>query len=260
MSGSSVLTLLLYLWIGITVAMVLMWLFRRRSGPPTTLGALPGEETSAGDEDSAEADTDLRQRTGSDSSPDSIGKVVLGETAQEPPSTEEVGETGTVAEADSDDGDEHGVGGDHRAPDKDRDDRHLVSTALGVGLTPTREPSSGQSVAELLADIELPYDLQPMDPTGSGRRAVYLSPHSNPEDVGTEFADQLVRLGYSIEPRGLDQAVARRGRNVLHMRIVPEAGAVVADDGETRPFDRASPTDTALELWIGGETDVAIRW
>lgn len=260
MSGSGVLTLLLYLWIGITVAMVLMWLFRRRSGPPTTLGALPEEEASAGDEGSAEAETDIRQRKGPDSGPDSTAKVVLGETTQEPPSTDGVGETGIVAEADGHDDDEDRAGEDHRSPGERRDDRHLISTALGVGLTPTREPSSGDSVAELLADVELPYDLQPMDVTGSGRRAVYLSPHPNPEDVGTEFADQLVKIGYSIEPNGLDQAVARRGRNVLHMRIVPEAGAVVADDGETRPFDRASPTDTALELWISGEADIAIRW
>ncbi len=249
MNGRTVLTLLLYLWIGITVAMVLMWLLRRRSEPKTTLGGSTtlGPPTDMGTEDEA----DMPQPVNPDRSPDSSDTVVLGGIS---PTRQPSGDDEGLD--DEDDG--PAVGGDREPAGPDHDDRALVSTALGVGLTPT--PSSGESVADLLADIELPYDLQPVDLGNKVRRAVYLSPHSNPEDVGTEFADELVKLGYSIEPMGLDQAVARRGHDVLHMRIVPEAGTVVADDGETRPYDQASPTDTALEVWIGGEADAAIRW
>ncbi len=245
MNGRTVLTLLLYLWIGITVAMVLMWLFRRRSEPKTTLGASTGIGTETEDE------AGVPRPINFDTSPDSGDTIVLGGTD---PTRQPSGHDEGI------DDEDHGasVGDDREPGEPDHDDRALVSTALGVGLTPTA--SSGESVADLLADIELPYDLQPIDLGDSARRAVYLSPHSNPEDVGTEFADELVKLGYTIEPMGLDQAVARRGREVLHMRIVPEAGAVVADDGETRPYDQASPTDTALEVWIDGEADAAIRW
>jgi hypothetical protein len=255
-NGRTVLTLLLYLWIGVTVAMVLMWLFRRRSDPKTTLGAstTPGAPTDIGTETENEAG--MAQTLDPESSPDSANTVVLGGSdPTRPPSNHDKGLDDEVLE-DQDDG--ATPGGDREPVEPDHDDRALVSTALGVGLTST--PSSGGSVADLLVDIELPYDLQPVDLGNTVWRAVYLSPHSNPEDVGTEFADELVKLGYSIEPMGLDQAVARRGRDVLHMRIVPEAGTVVADDGETRPYEQASPTDTALELWIGDEADAAIRW
>lgn len=198
MNGRTVLTLLLYLWIAITAAMVLMWLFRRRP----------------------------------DSDRDSRDTVVLGAPDPE----------------------------DGESADEDQEDRHLVSSPLGVGLSSPSEPETGESVAELLADIELPYDLRPVHATDAGRRALYLSPHPDPEDIGTEFADELVKLGYSIEPMSIDEAVARRGHDVLHMKIVPEAGTVVADDGVSKPYDQASPTDTALEIWIDGETDSSVRW
>lgn len=254
MTGRTVLTLLLYVWIGITVAMVLMWLFRRRSDRSVVLGDPTGLGSSTGEEPEYQPPAESGSRA------DSTERVLLGGTGPEPPpSPYEDAETGIVTEVDGRDGGEDGGGG-HEPADGDHDDRHLVSTALGVGLSSTSAPSIGESVIDLLADMELPYDLEPMDLGNDGRRAVYLSRHPNPEDVGTEFADELVKLGYSIEPMGLDRAVARRGHDVLHMRIVPGAGAVVADDGETRPYGQASTTDTALEVWIDPESDIAVRW
>ncbi|MGI9595598.1 MAG: hypothetical protein ACR2QK_05540, partial [Acidimicrobiales bacterium] len=99
--------------------------------------------------------------------------------------------------------------------------------------------------------VDLPFDLSPTiggvaDPA---HHAVFLSPHGDPADIGTAFSDELAKLGFTIEPAGLDEALAIRDRQVISLRITPEAGLVSA--GGRPRFPTATSTDVALEVWTG---------
>ena len=108
-----------------------------------------------------------------------------------------------------------------------------------------------RALTDMLDGIELPYDLVPVtavveDPD---RHLIFLTTHSNAEEVGTRFADELIRLGFEFTPVGLDQAIAKRGDDTVSMTIVPKADEV--NDANGRRYGAAGIGDVALELWIG---------
>ncbi|MGB5755974.1 MAG: hypothetical protein WBM50_03590, partial [Acidimicrobiales bacterium] len=110
---------------------------------------------------------------------------------------------------------------------------------------------SGPTVLELLDGAVLPYDLTPVTGrlTEPDRHVIFLSPNPDAEAVGTAFADELDRLGYTIEPDGLDGARATRGDDTLLLRISANAGAV--PDGQQHRYPTAGPSDVAIEIWTG---------
>jgi hypothetical protein len=106
-------------------------------------------------------------------------------------------------------------------------------------------------LTDMLDGIQLPYDLTPItsaveDPD---RHLIFLTTHSNAEEVGTRFADELIRLGYAFTPIGLDQAIATRGDDIVSMMIAPKADEVRNASGPR--YGAAGPGDVALELWTG---------
>lgn len=110
-------------------------------------------------------------------------------------------------------------------------------------------------IQRLLEGASMPYELHPIadavaDPD---RHAVLLSPHSNAEQVGTAFADELVEIGYRIEADGLDRARGVRDDQIIHLQIFPEAGTV--RDGAEPRFPGACESDVVIELWAGDDTD-----
>lgn len=103
----------------------------------------------------------------------------------------------------------------------------------------------------LLEGVALPYDLTTANErvTEPERHVILLSTNSDAEAVGTAFADELVKLGYEIEPDGDDQAKAVRGDEVLSLRISPNAGT--RGSGKYRRYPTAGDTDVAIEVWTG---------
>ncbi len=144
--------------------------------------------------------------------------------------------------------------GDHRGADRPvprpggdaESHRDTATVAVATG--------SGPTVLELLDGAVLAHDLTPTtgrisDPD---RHAIFLSTTPDAEAIGTAFADELDRLGYTIEPDGLDQARATRGDDVLWLRISPEAGTV--PDGDGHRYPTAGPSDVAIEIWTGQDS------
>ena len=146
---------------------------------------------------------------------------------------------------------------EHRAADeRDRVDGPGDTAEIGHPSGDGRRPVAvashpGPTVLELLDGAVLPYDLTPVTGrlTEPERHVIFLSPNPDAEAVGTAFADELDRLGYSIEPDGLDGARATRGDNTLLLRIRPNAGTV--PDGQPHRYPTAGPSDVAIEIWTG---------
>ena len=76
---------------------------------------------------------------------------------------------------------------------------------------------------------------------------VLLSSHDDAEEVGTAFADELVRLGFEIEPAGHDKAHATQDGQVLTLRIAADA----ATGDESSRYPDAVAGDVAIEVWTG---------
>lgn len=114
--------------------------------------------------------------------------------------------------------------------------------------------NSEPAILQLLDGASLPFDLTPV--TGRiaepDRHVILLSPHGDAEAVGTAFADELTRLGYTIDPDGLDQAKASRGDDVLMLKISPDAGT--RGSGAYRRYPTAGDTDVAIEIWTGRDS------
>ncbi|MDH3294851.1 MAG: hypothetical protein OER95_11090 [Acidimicrobiia bacterium] len=108
-----------------------------------------------------------------------------------------------------------------------------------------------RTLFDMLDGIKLPYDLTPItsaveDPD---RHLIFLTTHSNAEEVGTRFADEITRLGYTFTPVGLDRAIATRGDDSVSMTIVPKANEVMNANGPR--YGAAGAGDVALEVWVG---------
>lgn len=130
-------------------------------------------------------------------------------------------------------------------------------TTVGSAPEPAGEPApeaaaeavAPPTVLDLLDGATLPYDLTPLTTTivDHDRHAIFLSTEGDAELVGTAFADELVRLGYEIEPKGHDEALARRGEDILSLRISPDAQSV--DDGGEPRYPTAAEGAVAIEVW-----------
>lgn len=124
----------------------------------------------------------------------------------------------------------------------------------GTTPDPPARPLSDQpsgSLADMLEGIRLPYDLMPVttEVEDADRHLIFLTTHSNAEEVGQRFADELERLGFELETVDFDQAVASRGDDVVSMKIVPDAARI--EGAESLRYGPAGPGDVALEAWIG---------
>ncbi len=110
--------------------------------------------------------------------------------------------------------------------------------------TAASDPSK-VTISTLLADIDLPYDLHSISDGEADvdRHTTFVSSHSDPAEVGTAFADELERVGFEIEPAGVDEAIAKRNGYTLTMRITPDAGS-------TENYPDLGRTDIAIETWI----------
>lgn len=110
---------------------------------------------------------------------------------------------------------------------------------------PTRSSVSGArtSLAEVLRGMAMPADLAPLvhvagaDPT---RRAVFCTTGLPVERVGAEVAEELLRLGFVLEPTSTTDALARRGDDALTVRM-----RAIGPQPQKGPADPAYPTAPA---------------
>ncbi len=267
--------ILVYVWIGISAMMVVTLFLRRRSmkaeraaDPEAVKLNLP-EPKAGADEESAEttphpalveADakktgaSDINDADAGDDEPtnlfattttDTLDVVVADDESTEVAEPEPAAESETEQSAsDKSAIDDHNDNYKDDASDSEAPDQHLS----GNDELPHLEP---RTLIDMLDGIELPYDLTPVtvaveDPD---RHLIFLTTHSNAEEVGTRFADEMIRLGYEFSPVGLDQAIASRNGDMISMTIVPEAANV--DEGNGPRYGAAGQGDVALELWVG---------
>ncbi len=228
---ATLLTALFYLWLVITILLVAMWFLRRQD---LLRGPDDDELIDVGMEPDRDRPTpELEVKTGPE------------------PADQEVAAPGT--------GEEPGL---TTRPKKVERRRKPRAKKLSPPEPPTPEPipaGTGSSVLDLLDGIALPYDLTPT--TGCiaepDRHAIFLSSHGDAEAVGTAFADELARLGYRIEPDGLDQARATRDDQVLMLKISPDAGT--RGSGDHRRYPTAGDNDVAIEVWTGQDSPPALN-
>ncbi|MGI9594683.1 MAG: hypothetical protein ACR2QK_00905 [Acidimicrobiales bacterium] len=210
---TTLLTALFYLWLVTTILLVAMWLLRRQD-------RRRGPQDQGYDEpiDDALAARDAAEEAAEEAEAEARAEVDA-DSGSEPEPTNEASAEDTGEAEDTDD--------------------------AGQGEEAT--------ILDLLDGATLPYDMAPTtgcvaDP---GRHAIFLSPHEDAEAVGTAFADELVNLGYSIEPDGLDQAKAVRDDQTLFLKISPDAGAEGSGDGR---YPAAGEHDVAIEVWTGRDS------
>lgn len=109
-----------------------------------------------------------------------------------------------------------------------------------------------QTLADLLIGIDLPCELVPYgaaDHPDPDRYVALLTAAAPPEEVGPAIADELERLGFALHALSDDEAVARRGDDVISLRIHPRAD--IAHVQGRRLFPLASAETVAVELWVG---------
>lgn len=111
---------------------------------------------------------------------------------------------------------------------------------------------SEPTVAHLLAGFAMPADLTPVTPAGgtpNDRATSLISRDREAYDVGTNIADELERLGYSLQPVGETQLLATRDSEQLSVMIDPEPHTTVTGGG--RRFPTANAGDVVVEFWVG---------
>lgn len=217
----TLLTALFYLWLVITILLVAMWLLRRQD-----------RRRGHSHEEDALLEDDDPTRTDAGDDVDTTTSGEGGAGAEEP----------------------NGDAG--RGRTTDGDPRHQVTSGGTDTDTIEEAPPNGLRTATIMdhfEGIDLPFDLAPA--TGrilnSEHHAIFVSSHGDAEAVGTAFADELVRLGFTVEPAGFDQALATREDTVLSLRISPSAGTVKSDDGKSPRYPGARRGDVAIEIWTG---------
>ena len=113
--------------------------------------------------------------------------------------------------------------------------------------------SARASIADLLAGIRLPEDLVPitmMEPRGdiTERVAFASDPGADAKRVGTAFADELQRLGYTVTASGADQLAATRADDNLLCQL--HVDAQYAEIGGKRAFPAVPDNAVVIEVWI----------
>lgn len=238
---TTLLTALFYLWLVITILLAAMWFVRRLDERKAVeqdeedVYGLPSEDdypTAQPLDQPAQAtvepETELEI---GDSDPEADSAAETEPTAEADSEAQAEPETQTTAEPDP--------------------TAETVAEAEPSAAAPSPVIDDG-SLAALLAQADLPYDLTPTADRATtngeiAERVTLRSTHPDAADVGTAFADELVRLGYNIEPDGMDKAKAVRDESAFFLRIHPDA-AGVEQDGEPR-FPTAGPADVVIEVW-----------
>lgn len=140
---------------------------------------------------------------------------------------------------------------DRREPDNEAE----IPAETPIDAEPVPEPqpvASGSTVAHLLAGFAMPRDLTPIAPAGgtpSDQATSLISRDREAYDVGTNIADELERLGYALQPVGETQLLATREEEHLSVMIDPEPHET-APQGARR-FPTANAGDVVVEFWVG---------
>jgi hypothetical protein len=125
--------------------------------------------------------------------------------------------------------------------------------ASGDGGTGRRDPPAVRPLPELVAGIDWPCGLAPHVAPDQPDTTDYLTLTTS-EDTGsvvtTALTAELERLGYEWHDLSEGDLVARRGEDLLSIRVHPRAEAA-ATDGR-RLFPAAPPTAVVVEAWAGG--------
>lgn len=135
------------------------------------------------------------------------------------------------------------AGGPGAAPDR------VIGPAVAREPVPDPEPAT---LAELLRNVQLPHGLVPTTPSppaDSDRYWVLSTAEAPPDEVGSALADELERHGYRLHSLSDDEAVARRGPDLLSLRLHPDAARARAGGGPL--FPGAGPGTVGLEVWVG---------
>lgn len=116
------------------------------------------------------------------------------------------------------------------------------AVSLGVPL------STVDSLAEALEGITLPCDLAPL--IGSGefdRRSLVLVTSGMPDEVvGTALADEMERLGYTLQPLTERSILATSDRASVEVAVYADAETV--DESGSRRFPTAPPNSIVVDL------------
>jgi hypothetical protein len=108
------------------------------------------------------------------------------------------------------------------------------------------------SLHDLLAGIEWPCGLGPVtgaDEPGGDRYRALVTADVPPDDVGAAMGDELERLGFRLHSLSDDEVVARRGEDLLSLRLHPDA--TEAEPGGRSPFPGAAAGAVGIEVWVG---------
>lgn len=123
-----------------------------------------------------------------------------------------------------------------------------------IGPEANRAPvSPEQPLATLLAGIELPCGLLPHvgpDHPDPEHYVSLITTEASGAEVAGALTDELERLGYEVFALTEDDLAARRGDDLLSVRVHPRAD--VAQAGGAVLFPDAPSSATAVELWSGG--------
>lgn len=132
---------------------------------------------------------------------------------------------------------------------------HPADTTHSEGRPTTvshRTTAPGTDLARLLNGISLPCNLSPIAPDThpATDNTVYLVTHSDPpEVVGPAVADELERLGYTLEPAGSSVLIASRGSETLTLTMVLEPRGLERDGVVL--FPRAAAADVMVTIAAG---------
>ncbi len=128
------------------------------------------------------------------------------------------------------------------------------SDRLVLGSLPTDEDQPAPDLTGLLTEFDLPYDLEPLtddrtEETEYGGHVALVSEHGDAAEVGTALADALVEIGYNFEPIGHDRGLAKRGSDLIALRIIPEVGE--SDVSERYAQSAVNDSSMVIEMWSG---------
>jgi hypothetical protein len=114
------------------------------------------------------------------------------------------------------------------------------------------EPPAPPGLGLLLQGIALPCGLVPSttaDQPDPDRYLAVVTSEAAPSEVGRALGDELERLGFELFSLSEDEAVARKGNDVLSLRFHPDAS--VAQLAGLPLFPSAPQGAVGVEVWSG---------
>lgn len=233
-----------YVWLAISAVWLVVRLVQRRRHPEAVVDDVPNPDSAHAVVDGAPAAGPTPAASGTGSEPAASGTGSGASPADAPPApapdTHSGAAAGAPAAAPSPGGAAPEVGAHGGAGSgSDADTRRAA-------VTPP------QTLADLLIGIDLPSELVPYgaaDHPDPDRYVALLTAAAPPEEVGPAIADELERLGFALHALSDDEAVARRGDDVISLRIHPRADTAHVQG--RRLFPLVSAETVAVELWVG---------